>query len=92
MICVHLWCLWNYYADRRLMNATVDGTIECPCHGSKYDPNNGLAVAGPAAMQTEPNNALPRLDIEIEDNGDLVVIPPTWTVSRNGVIGFGRYV
>lgn len=92
MICVHLWCLWNYYSDRRLMNATVDGTIECPCHGSKYDPNNGLAVAGPAAMQTEPNNALPRLDIEIEDNGDLMVVPPTWTVTRNGVIGFGRYV
>ncbi|MEU5434455.1 Rieske (2Fe-2S) protein [Streptomyces sp. NPDC020719] len=26
----------------------VDGTINCPCHGSKYDPATGKVTAGPA--------------------------------------------
>jgi rieske iron-sulfur protein len=79
-VCVHLWCLWSYVpADRR---------AECPCHGSQYVPggvpgslgasNPGVAVAGPASLQTPPNNQLPLITISIAANG---------TISATGVVG-----
>ena len=92
MICVHLWCLWDYYSDRIPKNENIAGSIECPCHGSKYSPFNGLAVEGPASMQTAPNNALPSLSLEVDSDGALWVLPPVWNVNENGVVGFGRYV
>lgn len=84
MICVHLWCLWDYKPQRR--------REECPCHGSIYDPCSGLAIAGPASLQTPPNNALPKLDLAVEGDGSVSVLSPTWSVNANGLIGFGRRV
>ncbi len=48
MVCLHLWCLWKYWPE--------DGRKrgECPCHGSMYDPMNGLAFAGPACIAGTP--------------------------------------
>ncbi|TLY08676.1 MAG: Rieske 2Fe-2S domain-containing protein [Thaumarchaeota archaeon] len=86
MICLHLWCLWKYWPQ--------DGRKrgECPCHGSMYDPFTGKAFAGPASLQGPPSNVLPRLDIEVESNGDLSILPPVWSPDKNGVVGFGRYL
>ena len=84
MICVHLWCLWNYWSDSE--------TAPCPCHGSTYRLADGLAIAGPAAVQTAPNNALPSLDLEVDDEGDIWIRPPDWTVDRNGIVGYGRWI
>ena len=38
-ICTHLGCT---------VNTVTDGTINCPCHGSKYNITNGSVVNGPA--------------------------------------------
>jgi Rieske Fe-S protein len=78
MICVHLWCLWNYSTDR--------SRAECPCHGSIYNVQNGLAIEGPASLQAAPNNALAQLRLDIEDNGTVVV------TGIDGVVGYGRRV
>ena len=89
MVCVHLWCLWEYFP-------TVDPNIprntgECPCHASTYDPVTGIATGGPAAKQSAPSNALPKLDLEADGEGFLYIPPPKWGVNDNGVVGYGRF-
>ena len=84
MVCVHLWCLWRYESDLKM--------IACPCHASTYDPFTGKSYAGPASLQGPPANALPRLDLEADSKGDLWILPPTWDLRKNGIVGYGRYV
>lgn len=38
-VCTHQGCL---------VGSVADGTINCPCHGSKFDAASGAPVAGPA--------------------------------------------
>ena len=79
-VCVHLWCLWSY--------VPIDDRGICPCHGSQYIPGGkagtsqanepGLAVEGPASLQTPPNNQLPVITLKIAADG---------TISATGVVG-----
>lgn len=79
-VCVHLWCLWSY--------VPTDNRGICPCHGSQYIPGGpvgspnvnepGLAVAGPASLQTAPNNQLPVIRLSIANDG---------TISATSVVG-----
>jgi rieske iron-sulfur protein len=85
-VCLHLWCLWKYWPDPGRKRG------ECPCHGSMYDPLTGKAFAGPASLQSPPSNVLPRLDLEVDNNGDIWIKPPNWSVDGNGIVGFGRFL
>ena len=85
MICLHLWCLWKYWPDEGRKRG------ECPCHGSMYDVNTGTAFVGPASVQAPPSNTLPKLNFEIDSDDFLWIMPPTWGVNDNGVIGYGRF-
>ena len=51
-VCTHVGCLCNQVAD---------GTIDCPCHGSKFKITDGAVVAGPAP------SALPPAPIRVAD-------------------------
>ena len=85
MVCLHLWCLWKYWADEGRMRG------ECPCHGSMYDVRTGTSFLGPASLQAPPSNSLPKLDFEADADGFMYISPPTWGVNTNGVVGYGRF-
>jgi Rieske Fe-S protein len=85
-VCVHLGCSPNYIPSAQF--------YECPCHGSTYRLPDGLAVAGPAASQTPPSDAIPMLTLRADSGGKLwaEVNGGAWTdPSFNGVIGVGRF-
>lgn len=52
-ICTHLGCT---------VNTVANGTIDCPCHGSKFSISDGSVVNGPA---TTP---LARINIKVQGN------------------------
>jgi Rieske Fe-S protein len=53
-VCTHVGCICNQVAD---------GTINCPCHGSKFKITDGSVVAGPAP------SPLPGVPIEVANGG-----------------------
>ena len=57
-VCTHVGCLCN---------AVASGTINCPCHGSKFSVSTGAVEAGPA---TSP---LPSRTIAVTTNGDILL-------------------
>ncbi len=69
-VCTHLQCFVNY--------DPVSQTIQCPCHGSTYDPQTGEVISGPAPRP------LPIIDLEIDENGDV------YAVNAEGEFGYGR--
>ncbi len=88
-ICVHLWCLWEY---KTITPQRPRNQGECPCHGSTYDPFTGKATWGPASAQAAPSNVLPKLDLEMDAEGFLYLLPPIWGVNDNGIVGYGRFL
>lgn len=44
-ICTHQGCI---------VNSVADGTIDCPCHGSKFSIKDGSVVNGPATSPLTP--------------------------------------
>jgi len=57
-VCTHVGCICNQVAD---------GTINCPCHGAKFEITDGSVVAGPA---TAPLPAAPTVSVT---NGQVVM-------------------
>ena len=85
MICLHLWCLWKYWPE----DGHKQG--ECPCHGSTYNPSTGTAFSGPASLQAAPSNTLAELTLDLDADGFFYILPPTFTINANGVVGYGRF-
>jgi ubiquinol-cytochrome c reductase iron-sulfur subunit len=56
-----------------------------------YDVKTGTAYLGPASLQAPPSNTLPNLNFEADTDGFMYVLPPTWGVNANGVVGYGRF-
>ena len=75
-VCVHLWCLYDYI--------TTKGEFQCPCHGSVYNADTGVAVKGPAALQPYPTNTLPEVSIEVDRDGTV------YATGLKGRVGYGR--
>jgi len=61
-----------------------------PCNNDEYEPVNGIAVVGIATYQKY--NALPNLDLGVDDQGYIYVKQPVFEYDKNGVIGVGRDV
>ncbi|MFK0258830.1 Rieske (2Fe-2S) protein [Streptomyces sp. NPDC090445] len=57
-VCTHQGCL---------VNKVANGTIDCPCHGSKYNMSDGAVVHGPA---TRP---LAQQKIAVSPSGDITL-------------------
>lgn len=94
-VCLHLWCLWRYVPLERDSNdpsRIINGSGQCPCHGSAYDPLNRKAFGGPAADQSPPSNVLPILYLEADQQKNLWILPPTLDVNANGIVGYGRFL
>ena len=56
-VCPHQGCL---------VNKVADGTIDCPCHGSKFKVADGSVSAGPAT------SGLPPMAVTVNEYGELV--------------------
>jgi Rieske Fe-S protein len=69
-VCTHLQCFVNYDPESE--------TIQCPCHGSAYDPGTGAVISGPAP------NALPEIVLEEDANGNV------YALNAVGAFGVGR--
>ncbi|MFD0271341.1 Rieske (2Fe-2S) protein [Streptomyces sp. NPDC127106] len=57
-VCTHQGCL---------VNKVANGTIDCPCHGSKFNVSDGAVVHGPA---TRP---LAQQNIAVSPSGDITL-------------------
>ena len=68
-----------------------EGVRPMPSYAA-MDGLTGMAFAGPASLQSPPSNVLPVLDLEVDNDGNIWIKPPNWSVNGNGIVGFGRFI
>jgi len=81
---IQLNCIVKYWPNHQW--------LEDPCHGSMYEPVYGIPFAGPAMNYQFKDNALPQLDLGLDNEGYIYVKPPIFDIDKNGVVGYGRKV
>lgn len=65
--------------------------LEDPCISSGYRVYDGASMQPVFKNQRgATTGALPKLDLSVDKEGYLIVNPPTFTLSENGVVGIGR--
>lgn len=70
-----------------------DNRIEDPCQSYGYRILDGVSAHPHAKNLRGPSTgALPYLDLDVDEQGYLQVLPPTFTEDKNGVVGSGRLV
>jgi len=82
MVDIHTGCLVVYRPQSE--------TLVDPCHDDTFEPVNGIAIAGNVIFNKY--NALPSLDLGVDDQGYIYVKQPVFDYDKNGVIGAGRDV
>lgn len=82
MVDIQLWCMIGYRPEWEIL---MD-----PCHGTFYEPLNGIPVSGPGKDYWIKNSALPKLDLDVDEDGYIYVKSPIFDVDKNGMIGYGR--
>ena len=81
-------CYTKYWPDKGRNHL-----IEDPCNSPGYRVLDGVSVHPHVKVIKASNTgALPQLDLSIDEEGFLLVEPPTFTREENGVIGVGRDV
>ncbi|MDC8451960.1 MAG: hypothetical protein LV477_03495 [Candidatus Nitrosotalea sp.] len=67
--------------------------IEDPCISPPYRSIDGVSYSpGLVTIRAPVTGALPKLDLDVDSQGYLVVKPPVWEENKNGVVGIGRDV
>jgi len=80
-------CMIKYWSQGERQN------IQDPCHFEMYRIIDGASdFFGMKAMSKPVENALPQLDLGVDDSGYIYVKTPTWDVNKNGVVGDGRHL
>lgn len=82
MVDIHTGCLVSYRSQSE--------TLVDSCHDDTFEPVNGIAIAGNVIFNKY--NALPHLDLGVDDQGYIYVKQPVFEYDKNGVIGAGRDV
>lgn len=78
-----------------LIYRSLDGEqkIEDYCHFEQYRTIDGASYFfGIKTLAKPVENALPQLDLGVDDAGYVYVKTPTWDVNKNGVVGDGRHL
>lgn len=67
--------------------------IEDSCHFEMYRTIDGSSYFPGVKIMAKPvENALPQLDLGVDNAGYIYVKTPTWDVNKNGLIGDGRHL
>jgi hypothetical protein len=80
-------CLMKYWPQ--------DGRqrIEDPCISQPYRTIDGVSYdPGLTMIRAPTTGALPKLDLDVDSQGYLIVKPPTWIQDKNGIVGIGRNI
>lgn len=78
-------CLIKYWPENGRQR------IEDSCTSPPYRSIDGVSYSPWLAIARGlATGALPKLDLDVDSQGYLVVKPPTWKENKNGVVGIGR--
>lgn len=87
MLDIESHCLIKYWPQDGRMR------IEDPCHSEMYRVMDGTSYFFGIKFMSKPvDNALPMLDLGVDDQGYIYVKPPKWEADKNGIVGDGRHI